>query len=64
MKPLGYTFHCGYTFLFTAETSNIAFNKLIMQWAVAALVTAGLIYTLRDKKDKKHALYPPQLGKQ
>jgi hypothetical protein len=52
MKPLDYTFHCGYTFLFTAKTSEIAFNKLFVQWAVVAVITAGLMYTLRDKKDK------------
>ncbi len=45
--------HYGYTFLLTAKTSEIGFDKLFVQWAVAALVTAGLIYTLRDKKDKK-----------
>lgn len=45
--------HYGYTFLFTAKVSEIAFHKLFVQWAVVAVITAGLIYTLRDKKDVK-----------
>jgi len=52
-----YIFHCGYTFLLTAlltaKTSNIGFGKLIVQWAVTALVTAALIYTHKAKKDNK-----------
>ena len=45
--------HYGYTFLFTAKVSEIGFGKLFVQWAVVAVITAGLIYTLRNKKDKK-----------
>jgi hypothetical protein len=45
-------FHCGYTFLFTAKTSK-AFDKLFVQWAVVALITAGLIYTHKAKEDNK-----------
>ena len=53
VQLLFYIFHSGYTFLLTAKTSNIEFGKLIVQWAVAALVTAALIYTHKTKKDNK-----------
>jgi len=53
MKPLDYSFHSGYTFLFSAEVSDIGFGKLIVQWAVVAVVTGGLIFTFGDKKDEK-----------
>lgn len=53
IEPLDYSFHLGYTFLLTAEVSDIGFGKLIVQWAVVAVVTGGLIYKFRDKKDKK-----------
>ena len=43
----------GYTFLFTAKASEIGFDKLFLQWAVAAVVTGGLIYAFKDKKDQK-----------
>jgi len=42
--------HYGYTFLFTAEASDIGFGKLIVQWAVVAVITAGLIYILKNRK--------------
>lgn len=45
--------HFGYTFLFTVKTSDIGFGKLVVQWAVVAVVTAGSIYSFRDKKDNK-----------
>ncbi len=45
--------HYGYTFLFCAEASDIAFNKLIIQWGIAGAVTFGLIYIFEDKKPKK-----------
>ena len=44
--------HYGYTFLFSAEVSDIGFGKLIVQWAVVAVVTGGLIFTFGDKKPK------------
>ena len=45
--------HYGYTFLFIAKASEIGFDKLFLQWAVAAVVTGGLIYAFKDKKDQK-----------
>jgi hypothetical protein len=51
--PVYYEFHYGYTFLFSAKASDIAFNKLIIQWGIAGAVTFGLIYILRDKKPEK-----------
>jgi hypothetical protein len=44
--------HYGYTFLFTAETSDVGFDKLFVQWAVVAVITASLIYILKSKKPK------------
>jgi hypothetical protein len=53
-RPIGYApAHYGYTFLFSAKASDIAFNKLIIQWGIVGAVTFGLIYILRDKKPKK-----------
>ncbi|MBA7671146.1 hypothetical protein ES703_79297 [subsurface metagenome] len=49
VKPV----HYGYTFLFSAEVSDIGFGKLIVQWAVVAVVTGGLIFIFGDKKDRK-----------
>jgi len=43
----------GYTLLFAAKVSEIGFGKLFLQWAVAAVVTAALIYTHKTKKDNK-----------
>jgi hypothetical protein len=51
--PVYYEFHSGYTFLFSARASGIAFNKLIIQWGIVGAVTFGLIYILREKKPKK-----------
>ena len=51
--PIGHKFHSGYTFLFTAEASDIALNKLIIQWGIVGAVTFGLIYTFGDKKPKE-----------
>ncbi len=51
--PVYYEFHYGYTFLFSAKASGIAFNKLIIQWGTVGAVTFGLIYILGEKKPKK-----------
>lgn len=53
MKPLGHSFHSGYTSLFTAKASEIALGKLIVQWSVVAVVTGGSIYSFKGKKDNK-----------
>jgi multisubunit Na+/H+ antiporter MnhB subunit len=54
LRPIGYTpAHYGYTFLLSAKASDIAFNKLIIQWGIVGAVTFGLIYIFRDKKPKK-----------
>jgi hypothetical protein len=52
-KPLAYSFHCGYTFLLTTKASDIAFNKLIIQWGIAGAVIFGLIYIFEDGRTKK-----------
>jgi len=39
-----------YGFILTMSTQNIALNNLFIQWAIVAVVTGGLIYTLKDKK--------------
>ena len=53
-RPIGYTpAHYGYTFLFSAKASDIALNKLIIQWGIVGAVTFGLIYIFRDKKPRK-----------
>ncbi len=51
-RPIGHSFHCGYTFLLSAKASDIAFKKLIIQWGIAGAVTFGLIYIHRDKETK------------
>jgi hypothetical protein len=53
IRPIGYSFHCGYTFLFSAKATDIALNKLIIQWGIAGAVTFGLIYISGDQKSKK-----------
>lgn len=53
VKPLGHVFHPGYTFLLVTEASNIGLGKLIVQWAVVALITGVLIYKHKGKKDNK-----------
>jgi multisubunit Na+/H+ antiporter MnhB subunit len=54
LRPIGYKrAHYGYTFLFSAKASDIALNKLIIQWGIVGAVTFGLIYILRNKKPKK-----------
>jgi hypothetical protein len=35
----------GYGFIFTVD--NIDFNRLFVQWAIVAVVTGGLIYSLK-----------------
>jgi multisubunit Na+/H+ antiporter MnhB subunit len=53
-RPIGYIpAHYGYTFLFSAKASDIALNKLVIQWGIVGAVTFGLIYIFRDKKPKK-----------
>jgi multisubunit Na+/H+ antiporter MnhB subunit len=53
IRPIGYSFHCGYTFLLSAKASDIALNKLIIHWVIAGAVTFGLIYIHRDKEQKR-----------
>jgi glucose uptake protein GlcU len=53
VKPLGHVFHPGYTFLLVTEASNIGLGKLIVQWAVVALITGAFIYKYKGKKDNK-----------
>ena len=45
--------HYGYTFLLSAEVGEIGFGKLILQWAVVALITGAFIYKYKDKKRKE-----------
>ncbi len=53
-QPIGHKrAHYGYTFLFSAEASDIALNKLIIQWGIVGAVTFGLIYIFRYEKPKK-----------
>ena len=42
-----------YEFLLTATGSAIEYSKLFVQWAIIAVITGGLIYTFKDKKDEK-----------
>lgn len=37
----------------TSKGMAIDTSRLYVQWAVVALITAGLIYTFKDKKDKR-----------
>lgn len=42
--------------IYTANTTTdtiVYISKLLVRWVVIGVVTAGLIYTFRDKKDKK-----------
>ena len=50
--PIAHSFHSGYTFLFSAKASDIALNKLVIQWGIAGAVTFGLFYIFSDKKPK------------
>ena len=43
----------GLAFFFTAKSQEIKYAQLLIQCIVVAAITAGLIYALRDKKDKK-----------
>jgi len=38
---------------FTAKAEEIEYAQLLVQCIVVAAITTGLIYTLRDKRDKK-----------
>jgi hypothetical protein len=55
--------HYGYTFLLSANASDIAFKKLIIRWGIAGTVTFGLFYIFRDKNPKgrqKELKYPEE----
>lgn len=41
-----------YGFFLAWESSRIEFNKLLVQWAIVAFVTGGLVYTFKDKMPK------------
>ena len=42
----------GYERLWMLEEPLIGFSKLFIQWCIVGLVTSGLIYTFKDKKEK------------
>jgi len=40
----------GVEYKFILNSPNISISRLFIQWAIVAVVTGGLIYTLKDKK--------------
>ncbi len=43
----------GYDFIAYMEGQEIGWDGLSIQWIVVAVITAGLIVTFKDKKQKK-----------
>ncbi len=40
----------GIAYSFILNTRDVAFTHLFIQWAIVAVITGSLIYTLKDRK--------------
>jgi len=67
LSPPSYRQVVAYNFLFTDSLNEIEYQRLLIQWLITAIITAGLVVTFEEKaerftsKPENNKFYPSSL---
>ena len=52
LSPPSYRQVVAYDFLFTDSLNEIEYQRLLIQWLISAIITAGLVVTFEEKAER------------
>jgi len=52
LSPPSYRQVVAYNFLFTESLNEIEYQRLLIQWLITAIITAGLVVTFEEKTER------------